>query len=236
MTESRLQRWSRKKTKAGKEAELAPASTVESELSPEEQELAVNEAMPELDVLEKYDLPNPDAIELGTDITGFMRKEIPELLRRKALRALWKSNPVLAVLDGLNDYDEDFTDAATAGTAVKTLYKIGQGLIDKTKKADVPTDAQAGALDAAAPVTPPELSTELGTELGTETSQTEIAVDASPTINQFEPSVIKAEANVIEAEAKVPKSEVKVTKAEAKVTEADVEPAPRYRPRMRFEH
>ena len=228
MTESRLQRWSRKKTKAGKEAELAPASTVESELSPEEQELAVNEAMPELDVLEKYDLPNPDAIELGTDITGFMRKEIPELLRRKALRALWKSNPVLAVLDGLNDYDEDFTDAATAGTAVKTLYKVGQGLIDKTKKAEAPAETQAEALDAVAPVAPPELSTK--------TSETEIAVDSSPTINQFEPSVIKAEANVIEAEAKVPKAEVKVPKAEAKVTEADVEPAPRYRPRMRFEH
>lgn len=214
MTESRLQRWSRKKTKAGKEAELAPASTAEPELSPEDQELAVNEAMPELEVLEKYDLPDPDTIELGTDITGFMRKEIPELLRRKALRALWKSNPVLAVLDGLNDYDEDFTDAATAGTAVKTLYKVGQGLIDKTKKADVPAEAQVEALDTVAPVVTPELSTE--------TPEAEIAVDSSPTIDHFEPSVIKAEANVIETEAKV--------------TEADVEPAPRYRPRMRFEY
>ncbi|MFT4818832.1 MAG: hypothetical protein ACI8SG_000133 [Marinobacter psychrophilus] len=214
MTESRLQRWSRKKTKAGKETELAPASMVEPELSQEEQELAVNEAMPELEVLEKYGLPDPDAIELGTDITGFMRKEIPELLRRKALRALWKSNPVLAVLDGLNDYDEDFTDAATAGTAVKTLYKVGQGLIDKTKKADVSAEAQVEALDTIAPVATPEL--------GTETPATEIAVDSSPTIHHFEPSVIKAEVNVIETEAKV--------------TEADVEPAPRYRPRMRFEY
>jgi hypothetical protein len=221
MTESRLQRWSRKKTKAGKEAELAPASTVEPELSPEEQELAVNEAMPELDVLEKYDLPDPDAIELGTDITGFMRKEIPELLRRKALRALWKSNPVLAVLDGLNDYDEDFTDAATAGTAVKTLYKVGEGLIDKTKKADVPAETQVEALETVTPAAAPEL--------GTETPEPEIAVDSLPTIRHFEPSVIKAEANVIETEAKV-------TEAEAKVTEADVEPAPRYRPRMRFEY
>ncbi|PFG11096.1 MULTISPECIES: DUF3306 domain-containing protein [unclassified Marinobacter] len=223
MTESRLQRWSRKKTKAGKEAELAPASTVESELSPEEQELAVNEAMPELDVLEKYDLPDPDAIELGTDITGFMRKEIPELLRRKALRALWKSNPVLAVLDGLNDYDEDFTDAATAGTAVKTLYKVGQGLIDKTKKTDVPAETQVEALETVAPAVAPEL--------GAETAKPEIAADSLPTIHHFEPPVIKAEANFIEAEAKMTEAE-----AEVKVTEADAEPAPRYRPRMRFEH
>jgi hypothetical protein len=223
MAESRLQRWSRKKTKAGKEVELAPASTAEPELSLEEQELAVNEAMSELELLEKYDLPDPDAIELGTDITGFMRKEIPELLRRKVLRALWKSNPVLAVLDGLNDYDEDFTGAATAGTAVKTLYKVGQGLIDKTKKTEAPAETQAEALDAVAPVVPPEL--------GAEPPKPEIAVDSLPTIRHFEPTAIKADANFIEAEAKMAEAE-----AEAKMTEVDAEPAPRYRPRMRFDY
>ena len=114
MAESRLQRWSRKKTETGKKTELAPHPSVESEPSHEEQELSINETLSEHDVLEKYGLPDPDAIELGTDITGFMRKEIPELLRRRALRSLWKSNPVLAVLDGLNDYDEDFTSAASA--------------------------------------------------------------------------------------------------------------------------
>ena len=149
MTESRLQRWSRQKSEARKETGLAPRSPVESGPSPEEQELAINEALPEHEVLEKYRLPAPDAIELGTDITGFMRKEIPELLRRKALRALWKSNPVLAVLDGLNDYDEDFTNAATAGDTVKTLYKVGQGLIDKRASVDeqveVPVNEQAEA-------------------------------------------------------------------------------------------
>ncbi|WP_341581220.1 DUF3306 domain-containing protein [Marinobacter metalliresistant] len=136
MTESRLQRWSRRKTEAGRKTEPAPPSTAESGPSPEAQELARNEALPEQEVLEKYGLPDPDTIGLGTDIAGFMGKEIPDYLRRKALRALWKSNPVLAVLDGLNDYDEDFTDAGTAVSGAKTLYKVGQGLIDKTKKLD----------------------------------------------------------------------------------------------------
>ncbi|SHK04158.1 Protein of unknown function [Marinobacter antarcticus] len=136
MAESRLQRWSRKKSKAARKDELPTPPAVEAEPSPEVQELAVNETLPEHEVLEKYGLPDPDSIELGTDITGFMRKEIPDLLRRKALRALWKSNPVLAVLDGLNDYDEDFTDAGTTVKGAKTLYKVGQGLIDKTKKID----------------------------------------------------------------------------------------------------
>lgn len=83
MAESRLQRWSRKKTETGKKTELAPPPSVESEPSHEEQELSINETLSEHDVLEKYGLPDPDAIELGTDITGFMRKEIPELLRRR---------------------------------------------------------------------------------------------------------------------------------------------------------
>jgi hypothetical protein len=147
MTESRLQRWSRKKIETKKEPEISPPSSLEPaapepELSPEEQDLAINEALPEHEVLEKYSLPNPDAIELGTDITGFMRKEIPEFLRRRALRSLWKSNPVLAVLDGLNDYDEDFTNAASASSVVKTLYKVGQGF-DRTPTPDVQVEERA---------------------------------------------------------------------------------------------
>ncbi|WP_166262082.1 DUF3306 domain-containing protein [Marinobacter salicampi] len=141
MAESRLQRWSRKKMGASKESELPPAPPIEAEPSPEEQALAINEALPDREVLEKYGLPDPDAIELGTDITGFLRKEIPELLRRRALRSLWKSNPVLAVLDGLNDYDEDFTNAATMADGVQTLYKVGQGF-DRTPKIAETADEQ----------------------------------------------------------------------------------------------
>src|SRR5690554_5346891 len=98
--------------------------------------------MPEHEVQDKYGLPDPDAIKLGTDITAFMRKEIPELLRRKALRALWRSNPVLAVLDGLNDYDEDYTNAALATKTVNTLYKVGQGMFDKNARREEQGDTQ----------------------------------------------------------------------------------------------
>ena len=206
MAESRLQRWSRKKTETGKKTEPAPPPSIDSEPSQEEQELAINEALPEHDVLEKYGLPDPDAIELGTDITGFMRKEIPELLRRKALRSLWKSNPVLAVLDGLNDYDEDFTDAANATGAVKTLYKVGQGMIDRTKKVDEPMGNKAG-----------EPTTQL----------TDNPTTAAPP----EPSEAVAESEPDTADA--PSDTARHTKPV--VTETEEEPAPRYRPRMRFE-
>lgn len=206
MAESRLQRWSRKKTETGKTTEPAVPPSVESEPSPEEQELSINEALSEHDVLEKYGLPDPDAIELGTDITGFMRKEIPELLRRRALRSLWKSNPVLAVLDGLNDYDEDFTDAASATGAVKTLYKVGQGLIDRTKKAE-----EQGDKELEEPIT----------------EQVEAAVTMAPP----EPAeaIEESESDFEEAPSDTARH------AQPVVTDTGEEQAPRYRPRMRFE-
>lgn len=202
MTESRLQRWSRQKAEARRESEAAPPTTpVETQSSPEEQELAINETLPEQDVLEKYGLPDPDAIELGTDITGFMRKEIPELLRRRALRALWKSNPVLAVLDGLNDYDEDFSDAAVATEGVKTLYKVGQGLIDKRipieERNEDRTQQQATA-------TQPPPAEKIAVRSLADTSA--------------EPATIPEQADPVVAAAD------------------ELEPTPRYRPRMRFNH
>ena len=78
----------------------------------------------ELAELEKTDL---DALDYSSDYTAFMREGVPEALRRRALRRLWQSDPVLANIDGLNDYDEDFTDAALAVKALQTAYNVGRG-------------------------------------------------------------------------------------------------------------
>ena len=230
MAESRLQRWARKKAETSKDAGAPlPATdanasieahglTAEPAPSSEEQELAANEALPEQDVLAKYNLPDPDAIELGTDITGFMRKEIPELLRRRALRALWRSNPVLAVLDGLNDYDEDYSNAATTVKGVQTLYKVGQGMFDKKARAEEQLNEvrneqvveqvaeQAYEVPAGLPEGTPEIEPEEAAEKTDERSELENPVQSSH--NQRNESVTSA---------------------------AETEPAPRYRPRMRFE-
>ena len=51
MTESRLQRWSRKKAEHSHKTEASPALPVENEPSAEEQELAINQTLPEHEVL-----------------------------------------------------------------------------------------------------------------------------------------------------------------------------------------
>lgn len=217
MTESRLQRWSRRKRDVAKAAEpVAPAAPAEPELSPEERELAINEALPEQEVLAKYGLPDPDAIELGTDITGFMRKEIPELLRRRALRGLWRSNPVLAVLDGLNDYDEDYTDAGLATKGAKTLYKVGQGFLDRSKR-----DAEkAAALDAQPQhieaIEPPA------------ESEASLEVSAEPVEPATETAALNKDDNS-------PEPVTTATTWEPAEREPASTPEPRYRPRMHFD-
>ncbi len=99
----------------------------------------------------EFDDVDFDKLNFGSDYTRFMEKGVPEAIRRRALRALWSSNPVLANIDGLNDYDEDFTDAALAIKIIGSNYKPGKGyLTDEERLAsyhdgeDAKSDTDAG--------------------------------------------------------------------------------------------
>jgi hypothetical protein len=85
--------------------------------------------MTEAELLESLGLPDPDSLTKGDDFSAFMARAVPEHLRRRALRKLWVSNPVLANLDGLVDHGEDYTDAATVMPDMKTAYQVGQGML-----------------------------------------------------------------------------------------------------------
>jgi hypothetical protein len=71
-----------------------------------------------------------EALDYDADFTRFMQNDVPEALRKRALRQLWRSDPILANVDGLNDYDDDFTDAALAVKVLETAHKIGRGYLD----------------------------------------------------------------------------------------------------------
>ena len=116
-----LTRWSRRKRTAKDDAE-SPAAPPAEDAVPEDA------AHPdEAEIVAQ--LPDIDSLEESSDFTVFLKEGVPEALRRKALRKLWRLNPVFANLDGLNDYDEDYTLATSALTAVKTIYKVGKGMI-----------------------------------------------------------------------------------------------------------
>ncbi|MBE0413144.1 DUF3306 domain-containing protein [Yoonia sp.] len=129
MNVSQTDFWSRRKAKVAQEAE---AEEVVQDLPQED--------LTDAEILAKFDLPDPESLKLGDDIKGFMSRAVPEHLRRRALRKLWRTNPVLACLDGLNDYEDDFTDAATVMPGMKTAYQVGKGMLahlqDVAQKAD----------------------------------------------------------------------------------------------------
>ena len=68
-----------------------------------------------------------DSLTKHSDFSAFVKKGVPAALQRKALRKLWTLDPVLANLDGLNDYEniiEDFgiTDLKPGGSG----WKVGR--------------------------------------------------------------------------------------------------------------
>jgi hypothetical protein len=145
-----LSRWSRLKLAAHD-----PAPEAEEEVEPEPEAPIVApdpalEDLPEAEVLERLGLPDPDLMQAGDDFSAFMQRTVPEFLRRRALRRLWLSNPVLANLDGLIDHGEDYTDAATVQGGMKTLYEIGRG-IRLPVSTDEIVDPEMAEADATAP-------------------------------------------------------------------------------------
>lgn len=134
--------WSRRKV-AVRKAEQAELAEKEAEAAAEER--AELEQKSDQEVLEELGLPDPDTLTKEDDFSGFLSATVPERLRRRALRKLWGINPVLANLDGLVDYGDDFTDAATVVENMQTVYRIGKGMLDQFAQAeDEEIDVLAG--------------------------------------------------------------------------------------------
>lgn len=150
--EGTFERWSRRKRAASRpapperEAAPAPAAPLETP-APDAAEPEPSEA----EWLARHDLPDPETLGLGDDFTAFLRRSAPKSLRRRALRRLWRSDPRLACLDGLVDYNDDYTDAATVPPLLKTAWRVGEGFARAAEKAAKAAEAVAGD-DAPAPL------------------------------------------------------------------------------------
>jgi len=119
--EGALSRWSRLKRGQPTGSDVDPGEAVEQEaLSVETVAARTTDGDPapagagenedgEAPVLREEDLPDIDSLTYDSDFTAFMQEGVPLALRNRALAMLWKSNPLLANVDGLNDYDLDYT-------------------------------------------------------------------------------------------------------------------------------
>ncbi len=118
--------WSRRK--AGVQAEAAAEQAALDAQALAEEHAALEEKT-DAELLAELDLPDPDTLKMGDDFSAFMSKAVPDRLRRRALRTLWRSNPVLANVDMLVDYGEDFTDKAMVVENMQTAYQVGKGML-----------------------------------------------------------------------------------------------------------
>lgn len=121
-----LSRWSERKRRVQEETEALEEKALSeaSEIEAPEDEFA---GKSDDEILTELSLPAPESLKLGDSVAGFMDARVPERIRSRALRAFWKTNPVLANIDGLDEYCEDYTDAAMIIANMETIYEVGKG-------------------------------------------------------------------------------------------------------------
>jgi hypothetical protein len=129
-----LSRWSARKTQIVR-GESVPEDSLEEQNeadgtranreNDEEATLSDNE------LLEKYELPDPNDINEEAGLDRFFDGKTPERLRQMALRRLWRINPFFGIVDDMVEYGEDYTDAATVIDGMQTAYQAGKGYLKK---------------------------------------------------------------------------------------------------------
>ncbi|MBV9531620.1 MAG: DUF3306 domain-containing protein [Bradyrhizobium sp.] len=104
-----LARWSRRKRQAKPDGQAEPRSAEPLEMHGEAAsgDKAAAPAEGEVDLLS---LPPIDTIDAATDITAFLRKNIPQELTRAALRRAWTADPAIRDFVGLAENAWDFND------------------------------------------------------------------------------------------------------------------------------
>ena len=119
--ESALSRWSRRKLEAREalEAETQPVTPEDIDSRDLPAEMPAEEAAP---VLTDADMPDIDTLSAESDFSPFMSPGVSDELRNLALRKLFTAS-VFNVRDGLDEYDDDFTDFEKLGDIVTSDMK-----------------------------------------------------------------------------------------------------------------
>ena len=141
--ESFISRWSKKKASeksniisSDKGVDDDKELSVQNESPKQELETTNDESkydeLNDDQLLEEFNLPNPDKIKKEKGLDLFFKDGIPDRLRQIALRRVWKLNPIIRFADAeINDYHEDFTDAATVIEGMQTAYQVGRGYLSE---------------------------------------------------------------------------------------------------------
>jgi hypothetical protein len=130
-SEQFLSRWSRLKQAGGTEAaleETLPEPLAEADVAAETPPRLTDDDMPSLETLGDDD-----------DYSGFLSEGVSDALRKQALRRLFLS-PKFNVVDGLDDYAEDFTSFAPLGDIITADMKHHMERLLRDQEAETVSD------------------------------------------------------------------------------------------------
>ena len=148
-----LERWSRKKIDAEREASAKDASSL-AEVRPPERHTddakTPDKAAPKPE-FDLASLPSLDSITAVTDIRAFLAPGVPTDLARAALRRAWAADPAIRDFKGLAENAWDFTDptampgfgALPPGTDIKKMLAQIFGDGEKPAAADAAAEKPA---------------------------------------------------------------------------------------------
>jgi hypothetical protein len=175
--------WARRKAAVEAEAAAEKRATEEERIAVDHARL---EEKPDEEILAELNLPDPDTLKPGDTVEAFMSKAVPDRIRRRALRQLFRLNPALANIDGLVDYGEDFTDAALVVENLQTTYQVGKGMLAHVQEMARQAEAEAMAQETPAQEDVP--ADQIETNLETEQVAVVSPVPAAPEMEEAAPS------------------------------------------------
>jgi hypothetical protein len=136
-----LQRWSRRKHETQQQADTLPTQDLPD---------ATSEPAP---LLTDADMPPIESLTEDSDYSGFLSPNVSEALRRQALRKLF-SSASFNIRDGLDDYDDNFTQFEKLGDIItadmkhqleKEAQRLKEFAEDETETSDDEVQAQVTA-------------------------------------------------------------------------------------------
>jgi hypothetical protein len=145
---SRSTFWSRRQAAVVAEAKAEEQANAAAQAAARDAELAEKS---DDEILAELDLPVPESLSEGDDFKVFLTDQIPARIKTRALRHLWRANPVLACVDGLVDYGEDFTDAARVIEGLQSAYQVGKGMTKHVEALAQEAEAERIAAGEATP-------------------------------------------------------------------------------------
>ena len=144
LNEGFISRWSkRKSSEKSDQNKNKSLEDNDKENKSEDRQLSTKEELDEnqydelndKELLDKFELPDPEKIKKEKGLDLFFKDGVPDRLRQIALRRVWKLNPIIRFADAeINDYHEDFTDAATVIEGMQTAYQVGRGYLSEIIK------------------------------------------------------------------------------------------------------